>query len=213
MTPPCIHAPARSPQANSQYHSVRVFAVYLGALLFGGVLLIASMVGFGHGDGGGDAHVGDAGGDHGHGHDQSSSWLALFGVRFWSFGCAFFGLCGLILHRLGGDGLRALAPAVAAAVGVATGLGASATFRALSRGTVGQVAGADALVGREATLLLPVARSQRGKLRLAQPGGGHVDMVAESDDDEALAAGVAVLIVEVRGNVALVARSAAPRSS
>ena len=81
-----------------------MFAVYVGALLFGGVLLVASMVGFGHD---GDAHVGgDAGGDHGHGHDENSSWLALFGVRFWSFGSAFFGLCGLILHKFGGDGLR-----------------------------------------------------------------------------------------------------------
>jgi hypothetical protein len=60
-------------------------------------------------------------------------------------------------------------------------------------------------------LLLPVDRGQRGKVRLAQPGGGHVDMVAESDDD-VLATGATVLIVEVRGNVAVVARGPAERS-
>ena len=183
-----------------------MFAVYLGALLFGGVLLIASMVGFGHDA---DAHVGDAGGDHGHG--ESSSWLALFGVRFWSFGSAFFGLCGLLLHQFGGDGLRSVAPAVAAAVGLVAGLVASATFRLLSRETVGQVKETAALIGREGTLLLPIDRGQRGKVRLAQPGGGHVDMVAESDDD-VLATGATVLIVEVRGNVAVVARGPAERS-
>jgi membrane protein implicated in regulation of membrane protease activity len=184
------------------YHSARVFAVYVGALLFGGVLLIASMVGFGHD---GDAHVGgDASGDHGH--DEGSSWWALLGIRFWSFGCAFFGLCGLLLRWLGGDG--PFAPVIASAVGIGAGLAASATFRTLSRDTVGLVKSAATLVGREGLLLLPVERGQRGKIRLAQPGGGHVDMVAESDDD-ALGTGSTVLIVEVRGNVAVVARGPA----
>ncbi len=41
------------------------------------------------------------------------------------------------------------------------------------------------------------------------PGGGHVDLLAESDDDDALDAGVEVLIVEVRGNVAIVERAPA----
>ena len=74
----------------------------------------------------------------------------------------------------------------------------------LARDTIGQVRGAAALVGREGRLLLPVARTQRGKVRMAMPGGGHVDLVAESDDDAVLAAGADVLIVEVRGNVAVV---------
>jgi len=183
-----------------------VFAVYVGALLFGGVLLFASMVGFGHD---GDAHVGgDAGADQGHGHDEGSSWWALLGIRFWSFGCAFFGLTGLLLRWLGGEGLTPFAPVIASVVGVGAGLTASATFRMLSRDTVGLVKTAAALVGREGLLLLPVERGQRGKVRLAQPGGGHVDMVAESDDD-AMATGSTVLIVEVRGNVAVVARGPA----
>ena len=132
----------------------------------------------------------------------------LFGIRFWSFGCAFFGLCGLLLRWLGGDGLAAFAPVIASVVGVGAGLTASATFRTLSRNTVGLVKSAATLVGREGLLLLPVERGQRGKVRLVQPGGGHVDMVAESDDD-ALGTGSTVLIVEVRGNVAVVARGPA----
>ena len=56
---------------------------------------------------------------------------------------------------------------------------------------------------------MPVARGQRGKVRLAQPGGGDVNLLAESD--EALASGAEVLIVEVRGNVAVVARAPAER--
>jgi membrane protein implicated in regulation of membrane protease activity len=186
-----------------------VFAIYLGSLLFGGVLIAASALGLGHGaeaHAGGDFHSGEGGHDQGHG-----SWLALFGIRFWSFGAAFFGLTGLVLRALGGP---ALAPFIAGAVGVAAGLGASATFRALTREVVGQLPEAGALIGREGRLLLPVASAQRGKVRIGAPGGGDVDLVAESD--ESLDAGAPVLIVEVKGNVAVVARApaggAAPRA-
>ncbi len=65
-------------------------------------------------------------------------------------------------------------------------------------------------MGREGKLLLPVARGQRGKVRLGLPGGGDVDLLAESED-EALGSGAEVLIVEVRGNVAVVARAPAER--
>jgi len=186
-----------------------VVVVYVGSLLFGGVLIAASFFGAGH-----DADV-HAGGDTGHGsgdgHDQSqaSAILSLFGLRFWSFGAAFFGLTGVVLHLIGGPALAVAAPLISGGVGVAAGLGASTAFRTLARDTIGQVKGASALVGREGRLLLPVARTQRGKVRMPVPGGGHVDLLAESDDDDALDAGVEVLIVEVRGNVAIVARAPA----
>jgi len=186
-----------------------VLSIYVGSLLFGGLLIAASLLGAGHGT---DAHAGgDGGGAAGDGHDTSTgqAWLALFGLRFWSFAAAFFGLTGLVVSRLGGPSFHALAPAVAAAVGVGAGLGASATFRALSRDTIGQVRDAAALVGREGRLLLPVQRRQPGKVRLASPGGGDLDLVAESTDDEALPAGAEVLVVEVRGNVAIVTRAPA----
>lgn len=180
-----------------------MLAVYVGSLLFGGLLIGASFLGAGHDA---DAHAGGDAGGHGDGHDQSgaSAWLALFGIRFWSFAAAFFGLTGLVLRAVGGPAVAALAPVISAGIGAAAGLGASATFRAMARGTIGQVRDAGALVGREGRLLLPVDRAQRGKVRLPIPGGGHVDLVAESDDAAALAAGSEVLIVEVRGNVAVV---------
>jgi len=198
----------------SVWRVASVLAVYVGSLLFGGLLIAASFFGAGHDA---DVHVGDGGGgDAGHGHGQgndgheqstASALLSLFGVRFWSFGTAFFGLTGVILHLVGGPALAAAAPFIAGGVGVAAGLGASTTFRALARDTIGEVRGAAALVGREGRLLLPVARAQRGKVRMAVPGGGHVDLLAESDDDDALDAGADVLVVEVRGNVAIVERA------
>jgi membrane protein implicated in regulation of membrane protease activity len=186
-----------------------VLAAYVGSLLFGGVLIVASLLGVGHGsDVHVDLHVGDTGHGAADGHDQSqaSSLLSLFGLRFWSFGTAFFGLTGVILHLVGGPVLAAFAPFIASGAGVAAGLGASATFRALSRETLGQLR-PGALVGREGRLLLPVARGQRGKVRIIVPGSGDVDLIAESEEDGALDAGTPVLIVEVRGNVAVVERS------
>jgi membrane protein implicated in regulation of membrane protease activity len=194
-----------------------VFAVYVGFLLFGGLLIVASVFGAGH-DADihvADLHVGDGGHGHGDGHDQSqaSAWLSLFGLRFWSFGAAFFGLTGLILHLVGGAVLAVAAPFISAGVGVAAGLGASLAFRTLARDTIGQVRGAAALVGREGRVLLPIARAQRGKVRMAVPGGGHVDLLAESDDDGVIEAGADVLIVDIRGNVAVVERAPAAPSA
>ncbi len=185
-----------------------MFAVYVGSLLFGGLLIGASFLGAGHDA---DIHGGDAG--HGDGHDQSSAsaWLALFGIRFWSFAAAFFGLTGLVLRAVGSSTMAA--PFVSAGIGVAAGLGASATFRMLARDTIGEVRGAATLVGREGRLLLPVDRSQRGKVRVPMPGGGHLDLVAESDHAAVLAAGSEVLIVEVRGNVAAVEPAPASESA
>jgi len=190
-----------------------VLAVYVGSLLFGGLLIVASLFGAGHDT---DIHVDLHGGDHGgDGHDQghASAWLTLFGLRFWSFGAAFFGLTGIILNTIGGPLLGIAVPFIAAGVGIAAGLGASVTFRALSRDTVGQLRGAAAMIGREGRFLLPVTRGQQGKVRVAVPGSGDVDMVAESDDAGVLPVGTVVLIVEFRGNVAVVERATATADS
>jgi hypothetical protein len=171
-------------------------------LLFGGLLITATLLGAA--DHGADPHAGGAGPDAHAGPGQA--WLSLFGLRFWSFAAAFFGVAGLVVHA---TGARALGPWLAGGAGVAAGLTASSLFRALARDTVGVVEDAASLVGREGRLLLPVggARGQRGKVRLPSPAGGSVDLLAESagGEDEALAAGSAVLVVEVRGNVAVVA--------
>jgi hypothetical protein len=174
-------------------------AVYLGALIFGGLLIVATVFGVGHDA---DAHGGD-GGDASHDHGTGNALLSLFGLRFWSFGAAFFGLTGLVMRALGWP---AVAPYAGALLGVAAGLGATAAFRALARDTVGQVGEAAAWVGREGRLLLPVSRAQRGKIRLPLPAGGHVDLLAESDEEELIAAGAEAMVVEVRGNVAVVTR-------
>ena len=188
--------------------------IYLTALAFGGILLIASLVG-GHGHA--DHHVGDHDQDQGHPHDHDvgrASHAALvmpfLSLRFWIFGLAFFGLTGSLLRGVGAAS-RLVTAVVASVVGLALGYGAARLFQALARETVGELAPDGGHVGREGKLLLPVARGQRGKVRVTA-GGVAVDMVAESDDEKPLPAGTTVMIVALRGNVAVVERSPAPSS-
>jgi hypothetical protein len=187
-----------------------VAAIYLGALLFGGLLILASLLGAG--DHPIDLHSADAADAHAEGGGHARL-MALFGLRFWSFATAFFGVTGLLLHRFGGAVLRAAAPTIAGVVGVAAGLGASLLFGKMTRESVGRVGDAAALVGREGRVLLPVARAQRGKVRCALPGGVQVDFLAESSDDEVLSTGADVIIIEVRGTVAVVARAPGGRAA
>jgi membrane protein implicated in regulation of membrane protease activity len=182
-----------------------VVAIYIGALLFGGLLIAASA--FGAGDHPVDGFAAHAADPHAEGSTQGQL-IALFGLRFWSFATAFFGVTGLLLHAAGVPG----GAAIAGVVGASAGLGASVFFRKMTREAVGRVGEVGALVGREGKLLLPVARAQPGKVRLPLPAGGQVDFVAEANEDEVLAAGAEVIVIEVRGNVAVVTRAPAART-
>jgi membrane protein implicated in regulation of membrane protease activity len=206
--------------------------IYLAALAFGAVLLVGSLLG-GHGHAAGDADAGSAadahygiddadhGGDaheHEHSHDQhaahvgASGYLWFMGpflsLRFWIFGLTFFGLTGSVL-----DGLRLSRPALTAVLaivfGLVAGYVAARLFQALARQTVGEINRQGGYIGREGRLLLPVSRHQRGKLRVVV-GGVTTDLIAESDNEAAMPAGTAVLVVGMRGTVALVERSPAP---
>jgi membrane protein implicated in regulation of membrane protease activity len=183
-----------------------MLSIYIGGLLFGGVLLGASVFG-GHGDHGGhgDAHAGGNGHDHDHAHGshpQQNPLLPLLSLRFWAFASAFFGLAGLALTFAGGLG-AVLTPLLAGGVGVGCGYGSSRLLSSLARKPVGLLGGADAHVGREAKVLLPIAPGQRGKIRL-QIGGTSTDMVAETEAAGQLRPGETALVVGMRGTVALV---------
>jgi membrane protein implicated in regulation of membrane protease activity len=178
-----------------------MIAAYVASLLFGGVLIGASLLGAGA-DHAGDVHAG-TGDDHGGAHGLA----AFFGLRFWSFATAFFGAAGLALHLAAGPSVQALAPVIAGVVGVGAGAGASAVFRRVGRQTIGRVTDAGTLAGRQGRLLLPVDPAQRGKVRLALPSGGSIDLLAEASDSDPLPAGEEVIVVEVRGSTAVVTRA------
>jgi hypothetical protein len=206
---------------------VSALYVYGACVAFGGVMLLASMLMGGHdvGAGGGDLPVPDGAGAPGvdvhlagtdahaagaHGAAGGGSALAVaLSLRFWIFAVTFFGVTGLVVTGLGGAGTRALAPLVAAPVGLAAGFVASRVFAALSARAVGAVAPSSSYIGRDAVLMLPVSRAQRGKLRL-RVGATEVDLLAETDEDAELPIGASVLVCGVRGQALVVAHHPAP---
>jgi membrane protein implicated in regulation of membrane protease activity len=186
-----------------------VNAVYVSCAAFGGVLIVASIfLGHGHdADAGGGLDHGGAG--HADSDDGGFGLAALLSLRFWVFALAFFGLTGLVLSALGLGGARLTVPLGAGVTGLAAGYVAARIFRTLARQSVGSVAPSSSHVGREGILLLPVARGQRGKLRM-RVGATQVDLLAETDDDDPLPTGAPVLVCAMRGSVAVVAKSPTP---
>lgn len=187
-----------------------MMTAYLACLGFGGVLTVASLV-TGSGDGASDAQADAAslsseGGDGAHVHHGGSHLsvgvLPFLSLRFWIFSITFFGLTGTGLTGLGAGG-AAIVGGIASFFGLGAGYTASRVLQSLARTPVGLLGDASTHVGREGTLLLPLSREQRTKVRLSI-GGITTDLVAETESEEKLPAGANVLVVAIRGTVALV---------
>ena len=181
--------------------------VFLVALILGAGTLAFQLVSSGDGDtdsadgGDGDGH--DA--HHAHGALPSGGFLPLvLALRFWSFALLAFGLSGSLLYYLS---LLGAWPAfgVALGTGLASGLLASWSVRQLQRAQTSSGAETSDLVGQVGRVLVPLSRAQRGKIRV-ELKGQTLDFLA-STDDEALEAGAAVLVEELRGNAVHVSRA------
>jgi membrane protein implicated in regulation of membrane protease activity len=168
-----------------------MWLVYAIALILGGGIVLLQVL---------------AGGDHHIGHAEVSldahhapTGPGILSTRSATFALFAFGLVGIPLHvfRLASP---AVALTVAAASGVVAGLVAGLAFRALGHeGASGQAAFHDAK-GQRARVLVPCARARRGKIR-ARIKGQLVDMMATTDEQQ-IAAGREVLIVDVHDDVA-----------
>jgi hypothetical protein len=172
-----------------------VWHVYLGALVFGATLLVASTI-----LGGKDVHAGGGGGGHGH-HDGGAGgwgWLPIASLRFWIFVMAFGGAAGLGLDALGEPEL--VSGLGAGGTGWLSGVLAVGVIRRIARTSgTSQILGKE-LVGATGHLVLPVGpgKDKPGKVRVAFKGRNE-DYIAHSVDDDAAAAalpaGTSVLIV------------------
>ena len=195
--------------------------LYLATLIVGLGTILVQLVGAGDADGDADvdagadvdadAHAdvgadGDGGHGHGHGHGATdASVLATFlSMRFWTFLLMAFGMVGTLLHYL------ELASSVvtlvcAVAMGLASGFIASWVFRSLARAATSSGAAEGDTVGRVGKVLLPCRKDARGKIRI-EVNGQMIDFLATTDEEE-LAAGEDVLVVEMRGEEAHVAQA------
>ena len=156
----------------------------------------------------------DADGPDGTGHAGVGGADFLLGslrsIRFWTFFSAFFGLTGLALSGLGLVESAAVTLAIAVAMGATLGYSASAALRALASDTTGEAAESSDYVGKTARVLVRVAPGQTGKVRL-QLKGHTVDVLATADD-ETFSPREEVMIIEMEGTTARLARAPDPRS-
>jgi len=162
--------------------------IFLGAVVFGATLLVASLV------------LGGKDTDHGGGHEAHADhgafawgWAPVTSLRFWIFLFAFGGAVGYALLAL--DESDTIAIVGALVVGWASGALAVAVLRAVGRRTVSSEVAAKELVGTTGQLVLPVAPGQPGKVRVDVKGRTEDFVANVVDDGGSLATGTHVLIV------------------
>lgn len=171
-----------------------MWLVYLLALILGGGLLLVQALSGGHES---IAH-GDSVDVQHHG-----AGPGLLSIRSMIYGLFAFGFVGAALHILHLTG-RLSAFSLAVASGIAATVMAGLTFSRLGSA---EASGAASLVqakGRRARVLLPCTAERPGKIRL-ELGGQQVDMKAVTTEPTPIPAGMEVVVVEVRDDVARVA--------
>jgi hypothetical protein len=156
-----------------------MLSVYLGALAFGGTLLVASMV---LGAGQKDVSHGDADDQDGSHGVEGLAWLPVTSLRFWTFLLAFGGAAGALLTATSSLGTSAIAGA-AGAVGWASGVAIVASVRTLRKGSVGSEITPKDLRGETADVTVALGKDRIGKVRVVAKGRIH-DVIAETDDTE-----------------------------
>ena len=208
--------------------------LYVFSLIVGGMLLLASIL-FGgkelEADGGaeadfdadldadvdadveGDFDLDGDGGHAGHAHLDDVAALGpgrrllrwLGSVRFWTFFLTFFAATGLAVQGLGLVDHALVGFALAVGMGLLTGGTAASVTRWLEQGEAAEAPKVDDYIGKSVRVLLPVRPGGTGKVRL-QLRGQTVDVLATTDEEEAIGPDDEVIIVEMEGHVARVAR-------
>jgi len=190
--------------------------LYLGALIFGGVLLGSSILLGGHDDADldldGDVDIdaeldvdadvdGELDKDLPIGGDSFLWWLR--SMRFWTFFLSAFGLTGMLLKGLGLAGeIPTLVSALA--MGGISGFAAAWVIKKLSSDDSGRAAGSHDYIGKSAQVMVPVRSGGVGKIRV-RVRGQSVDLLATTDE-EALTSDDEVIVIEMDGTRARVAR-------
>jgi membrane protein implicated in regulation of membrane protease activity len=132
-----------------------------------------------------------------------SWWLPFLSMRFWTFASATFGGTGVLLSLL--ETASTLTFVISTVLAIVLGWSVAWMFHQLKKTTtVGEIT-TTSLQGAEATVMLDIGPGKRGKIRLLFDGS-MVDLLANTDDEAAIARGSRVLIVSVASGVAQVTR-------
>ena len=171
-----------------------MWLLYLIAIVLGGGSLLVQM--FAGGD------HGDAGHGLDHGDVTHPDGPGILSTRSLVYALFTFGFVGGLLHIP-----RVVEPRTALLVAIVSAVAAGAAvgyvFQSLGHAGASGAAGLDELRGRRARVLVDCAHGRRGKVRV-QLKGHQVDVLATTDEDR-IAEGAEVMIVDVREGVAHVA--------
>ena len=184
-----------------------MLSIYLSALVFGGILILFSIVlggdsdksieadkDFDFGDADVDADADADGSMHG---DVDSTWLPFLSMRFWTFGLASFGMTGSILQSIDEESVLTLP--VSIVLGITIGWITAYIFNRLKKERVSGETNSKTLVSEEALVILPIKADAMGKIRVNR-GGENVDIFARST--EYIDRGESVLVVHVQNGIA-----------
>ena len=184
--------------------------LYIGALVFGGVLLGSSILLGGHDDADVDGVDFDKDIDFDADKDLDLDvdgdvgifWI-FRSLRFWTFFLAFFGLTGVLFEAFA---LASELVTMGAAVGMGAlvGVAGATAIRKLMNDETAEAAHEGNFIGKSAKVVVPVQPGGVGKVRV-EIKGQTVDVLATTDG-EAITSEDEVLIVEMEGTRAKVAR-------
>lgn len=179
-----------------------MISLYLFALLVGGGLLIASIIGSGdHGHGGdfGDAAGHDGGRDGGHG--NAAQFLSLRNLTYLLF--VFGGVGSALTWKSDIPGIFILA--IAALAGLAIASVTAASFGYLRRTDSGGRDSEDSFVGLAGRVVVPIGSGAMGKVQLVR-GDRMFELLARPLDSEAIGISdwKSVVVVEMENGTALV---------
>jgi membrane protein implicated in regulation of membrane protease activity len=170
--------------------------LYAAALLFGGVMIGASLL-FG-----GDHHNGEVL----HTHDVGAEgWLPFGSMRFWTFLFFVFGLTGG-LFTLTDSMSEWPAFLVSCVVGLITAAGATTALKQLSKRQVSSGVQQEDYIGVTARALLPMSSKKLGKIRVHLKGQTH-DLQAIIEGNDEVQPKDEVMIVEINDEIAKVVKS------
>jgi len=197
-----------------------MLAAYIVAAIVGvGLIVFSALAGLGahadlnadmaHGDvpvghhgeiDGGHAHVDHPSGDDG----QGAVWLPFFSVRFWTYAVGTFGLLGTLLS-LAKVSQEPTTMVVSLVTALFTGTVAAWAVRALGKMERTSSASETDFLGAAGKVTVPIRGALPGKVRTSIKGD-LIDLVAVSDDGGEILQGEEVVVIEINGNQARVAR-------
>jgi len=186
-----------------------MLTLYLIALMLGGTLVMATLVLGDHGDGeleadfdiDVDADVdvdadADADSDTVDAADAIMSWLPFASIRFWTFFLAFFGLTGSVIEGFGMLSNPVVVAIIAVVVGYISGFSVVKALRSLRETSADSSISEVDYLGANATVMIAVRKGTYGKVRLALKGR-DVELLAETEDEDVLAAKQPVMVYAV----------------